>query len=210
MSETTYGGWIVGNTSTTGGSLYLIQRVGWMAAAGAVLSTVGTGGELSLERLRQNVTSIQRVESLPEFADAHVVRSPVEDLARIRKIISPAVSDLANTFGVSRQSIYNWQNGEPVSPENVVKLRDLAQAADVLNHEQITVNATFLRRKLSNGKTLLQFVQSGESARNAALLLVRICKREAMQRERMNARFANRQNTLATADFDLPPSNDLI
>jgi hypothetical protein len=41
-------------------------------------------------------------------------------------------------------------------------------------------------------------------------MLVQIHKREAAQRERMNARFANRAKTPASADFDLPPSNDHV
>jgi transcriptional regulator with XRE-family HTH domain len=127
---------------------------------------------------------------------------------RIREVINPAISDLASTLGVSRQSVYNWLNGEPVAPENAAKLHDLAQAADILAHEGLTVNAALLKRKFANGKTLMQVAQAGEPAREAALLLVKVHQLEVTQRERMNARFANRGKTSATADFDLPVSND--
>ncbi|MCG9047088.1 hypothetical protein [Laribacter hongkongensis] len=140
--------------------------------------------------------------------EVEYVRTPSENLTRIREVLNPAVSDLATTFGVSRQSVYNWLNGEPVAEENAAKLQDLAQAADVLAHEGVTVNAALLKRKFANGKTLMQVAQAGESARDAALMLVQIHKREAVQRERMNTRFANRVKTSATADFDLPASND--
>ena len=123
-------------------------------------------------------------------------------------MLNPAISDLATTFGVSRQSIYNWLNGEPVAQENAAKLRDLAHAADVLAHAGAAVDAALLKRKFSKGRTLLQMALAGESVRDAALLLVQIHKRETSQRERMNARFANRVKTSATADFDLPASND--
>ncbi|MDN7945967.1 hypothetical protein QZM79_18320 [Burkholderia multivorans] len=136
------------------------------------------------------------------------VRTPVEDLARIREVLRPAVSDLAATLGVSRQSVYNWLNGEQVADENAARLRDLAQAADVLAREGVDVNAALLKRKFANGRTLMQVAQAGESARDAALVLVQIHKREAVQRERMNARLSNRARTPATADFDLPPSNE--
>ncbi|PTB27771.1 hypothetical protein C9I56_16280 [Paraburkholderia caribensis] len=118
------------------------------------------------------------------------------------------MSDLATTLGVSRQSVYNWLNGEQVADENAARLQDLAQAADVLDHEGIAVNAALLKRKFANGRTLMQVAQAGESARDAALVLVQIHRRETAQRERMNARFADRAKTPATADFDLPPSND--
>lgn len=71
------------------------------------------------------------------------------------------------------------------------------------------VNAALLKRKFANGRTLLQVAQAGESAREAANQLVRIYKREAAQRERIAAQFANRTKTPSSADFDLPSANDL-
>ena len=70
------------------------------------------------------------------------------------------------------------------------------------------IKAALLKRKFANGRTLMQVAQAGESARNAALVLVQVRKRESVQRERMSARFANRAKTPASSDFDLPASND--
>lgn len=203
-----YGGWITDAPAATGGSYSIVRLVGWLAAAGVALTGIGTGGELSLEQLQRTAQTAQHSASIAEVAEIEPARTPSEDLTRIREVLNPAISDLATTFGVSRQSIYNWLNGEAVADGNAAKLQDLAQAVDVLAHEGITVNAALLKRKFSNGKTLLQVVQAGESARDAALLLVQVHKREAAQRERMNARFAHRAKTSATADFDLPASND--
>jgi len=204
----TYGGWVTDRPSATGGSSTVIRLVGWMAAAGAVLSSIGTGGELSIEHLQRSAHPVQHTTPTVDVADVAPVRSPAEDLVRIREVLKPAVSDLATTFGVSRQSVYNWLNGEPVAEENAAKLQDLAQAADILAHEGITVNAALLKRKFANGRTLLQVAQAGESARDAALQLVHIHKRETTQRERMAARFANRGRTAPSADFDLPSASD--
>ncbi|MCU6502178.1 TIGR04255 family protein [Rugamonas sp. A1-17] len=143
-----------------------------------------------------------------EVAEPDLVRTPSENLARIREVLNPAVSDLAATLGVSRQSVYNWLNSEPVADENAAKLRDLAQAADVLVHEGVTINSALLKRKFANGRTLMQVAQAGESARDAALLLAQIYKREEGQRQRMKARFAHRAKTPATADFDLPMAGE--
>lgn len=207
-TATTYGGWVTDRPAATGASPNVGRLVGWMAAAGAALIGVGTGGELSFEHLRRNPYQMQRIAPTVDVADVVPVRTPTEDLARIREVLKPAVSDLAIAFGVSRQSVYNWLNGEPVADENAAKLQDLAQAADVLAHEGVAVNAALLKRKFANGRTLMQVAQAGESARDAALQLVQIHKRETAQRERMAARFANRAKTPPTADFDLPSAND--
>jgi transcriptional regulator with XRE-family HTH domain len=203
----TYGGW-VSDRPATGGTFSVVQLVGWVATAGAALVGIGTGGELSFEHLRRSTEHVLHVSPTFEVAEVEQVRTPSEDLTRIREVLRPAISDLATTFGVSRQSVYNWLNGEPVVDENAAKLQNLAQAADILAHAGVTINAALLKRKFANGHTLLQVAQAGESARDAALLLVRIHKREAAQRERMNARFVNRAKTPTTADFDLPVSND--
>ena len=204
----TYGGWVKDRQDATGVTSTFVRLVGWMTAASAALTGIGTGGELSLEHLQRRAQQAQHMVSMVEVAEVEPVRTPSENLSRIREVLNPAVSDLATTFGVSRQSVYNWLNGDPVADENAAKLQDLAQAADVLAHEGASINAALLKRKFANGRTLMQVAQAGESARDAALLLVHIHKREAAQRERMNARFANRAKTPAGADFDLPASND--
>lgn len=182
--------------------------VGCVAAAGAVFSGIGTGGELSVQHLMREESRAQHRAFDIQFTDVVLERTPAQDLARIREVLKPAVSDLAVTLDVSRQSVYNWLNGEPVAEDNAIKLKDLAQAADVLDHEGVTFNSSLLKRKFANGRTLLQVAQAGESARDAALQLVKIHKREAAQRERMAVRFANRGKTAPSADFDLPSAND--
>jgi len=204
----TYGGWVTDRPTGTGVTSSLVRLVGWMTAAGAALTSIGTGGELSLEHLHRSTQHVQQWAPTVQVTEVEVVRSPSENLSRIREILKPAISDLAVTFGVSRQSVYNWLNGDPVADENATRLHDLAQAADVLAHEGVLGNAALLKRKFANGRTLMQVAQAGESARDAALVLVQIHKRETAQRERVNTRFANRAKTPASSDFDLPTAND--
>ena len=166
-----YGGWIADRPST-GGSSNLVRLVGWVATAGAALAGIGTGGEISLEHLRRSTEHALYASPTFEIVEVEQARTPSENLTRIRNVLNPAISDLATTFGVSRQSVYNWLNGEPITDENAAKLQDLVQAVDVLAHEGMTVTAALLKRKFANGRTLLQVAQKGESARNAALLLV--------------------------------------
>ena len=204
----THGGWVTDRPAATGVTSTLVRCVGWMTAAGAALTGIGTGGELSLERLHRSAQQAQRSASAFEVAEVDQIRTPGENLSRIRKVLNPAISDLATTFGVSRQSVYNWLNGEPVASENAAKLKDLAQAADLLSHAGVSINSAMLKRRFANGRTLMQVAQAGESAREAVLILIQIHKREVAQRERINARFANRPKTPASADFDLPSPND--
>ena len=204
----TYGGWVTDRPAATGVTSTLVRLVGRMTAAGAALTSIGTGGELSLEHLQRSAQQAQQRVSVFEIAEFDQTRTPGENLSRIREVLNPAVSDLAATFGVSRQSVYNWLNGEPVANENAAKLEDLALAADVLAHEGVSINPALLKRKFANGRTLMQVAQAGESAREAALMLIQIHRREAAQRERMDARFAKRAKTPASADFDLPAAND--
>lgn len=226
----TYGGWVASNSAgtcysasshagyqreavecsstATNVSSRFVRWLGCVAAAGAALTGVGTGGELLIKHLQRSTHLMQHMAPVAEVAEVAPVRTPAEDLARIREVLKPAVSDLATTFGVSRQSVYNWLNGEPLADENATKLQDLAQAADVIAHEGVSINAAQLKRKFANGRTLLQVAQAGESARDAALQLVHIHKRETAQRERMAARFANRAKAPPSADFDLPSADD--
>ncbi len=165
-------------------------------------------GELSIEKLQRSTHQMQYMAPTVEMVEVAPIRTPAEDLTLIREVLNPTVTDLATTFGVSRQSVYNWLNSEPVADENAAKLQDLAQAADVLAHENVMVNTALMKRKFANGRTLMQVVQVGESARDAALQLVQLHKRETAQRERMAARFAKRAKTPPSADFDLPSAND--
>lgn len=198
------GGWFLGPAATG-------------VLAGIALSTAMTGTTVNgpgVERIlgqRQQSNTLKAYVATPRQIDILVLpRSPGEDLALIRNVLKPAVSDLATSLGVSRQAVYNWLNGEAVTQANAIsKLKDLAKATNVLTQAGVTINAALLKRKFFHGKTLMQVVQAGESASDAAQLMVHIHQREVAQRERISAQFANRKNTPATADFDLPEANDL-
>ena len=130
-------------------------------------------------------------------------RTPAKDLAHIRAVLKPAVTDLASTLGVSRQTIYHWLHGGSVTDGHAARLSDLAAATDVLQHSGMTLNAMLLRRTLAGGKTLMQLAQAGNSAELAARQLVGIHQRETAQRARMAQLFAKRRKTPAAEDFAL-------
>lgn len=172
---------------------------------------VGTGGESTagyyrLRGLKGYAYSGEPVPVVPLPPE----RTPAEDLAHIRAVLKPTVTDLALAFGVSRQAVYDWQNGRPIAAENAARLADLARAADVFAAEGLTATAQVLRRPVAAGRTLYGIVREGGSAEDAAGKLCGILRREARQREALSARLANRGRPVVSADdYGLPMLDEL-
>ena len=204
MSTLSYGGWLP-QRGRTGDSISFSKVCGLISVTALAFTTIGTGSQAKIRDTERFSAKIHNPTSTIEN-NLHE-RRPEENLAQIRKILSPSISELATTLGVTRQSIYNWSNGEAITIENSGKLRDLASAADVFARAGIRVDSMLLKRKFSHGRNLLEVVQAGESATGAASVLVQILKRESEQRERMNARFSSREKTASTGDFDLPAAD---
>ena len=134
----------------------------------------------------------QAVAEVDIAAQTDVVRTSAENLARIREILKPTITELANLFGVSLQAVYDWQAGKPLAQENAAKLEDLAKAADVLAATGIDGSSQLLRRNIAGSKSLLDVVREGGSATSAAQMLAQTLVREAKQRERLALRLAGR------------------
>lgn len=194
---------------------------GWRArvAAGIVAPAiiafgmqVGTGGAATEHYYKQRGArgySYVHYEELPSDGGAQRQRTPAENLARVRDILKPAVSDLATLFGVSRQAIYNWQAGEQPKPEHLTKLEDLAKAADIIAAEGLPHPSQLLKRKISNGQNLLDIVRAGGLASEAAQKIVQIARREEQQRKLLAVRLAGRKRPpIDNADFGVPLLNE--
>ena len=195
------------------------------AKAIAVLScayyVVGTMGVLTPELMAQlNVTSNWGVQykhfgigtsaTTGENA-ASLQPTPAADLARIREVLKPAVLELANLFGVSRQAVYDWKAGAQPSAETVTRLAELARAADVFAQAGVTVNAQTLRRKVAGGGTLLDSVLNGGNAVQLARSLVATLQREDSQRQRLSQQLSGRKRGLVNpADYGAPSLTDEV
>jgi DNA-binding XRE family transcriptional regulator len=185
------------------------QTIVALVAVAAMTSTTGTGSSNDVSLLKDKLSNGRSYwASIAQPQSQGDVRGVAECLLRIREFFLPSVSDLAATLGVSRQTVYNWQNGEQPKEALTEKLNDLAIAADVFSQSNIQFNSSLARRKFANGKTLFQVVESNGSAAEAAKLLVRILETEARQRKVLEARFTNRPVTAPSNDFDLPLAND--
>lgn len=176
----------------------------------------GTGGYATadyLARRSDHGYKFIQFESVPSAmglaAQEDIVRTPAENLARIREILKPTITELAHLFGVSRQAVYDWQAGKSTAPENAAKLDDLAKAADVLALTGIEGSAQLLRRKITGGKSLLDLIREGGSAAKFAQALAQTVGREAEQREQLALRLAGRAKPIVpNDDYGVPMLNE--
>ena len=127
-------------------------------------------------------------------------RTPAQDLARVREVFNPAVLELANLFGVSRQAVYDWQAGAQPALQAAARLATLARTADVFANAQVAVDAKTLRRKVAGGGTLLDAVLKDEDAAQVARSLLSTLRREAAQRERLTRQLAGRKRGAVNID----------
>ena len=138
-------------------------------------------------------------------------RTTAQCLAQIREVFKPSVTELATLFGVARQTVYNWQAGQPIAPENAARLEDIAAAADVLQEEGLAGQSYALRRPLPGGGTLFDRVRQGDSAAQAVLALVEMLHHESAQREGFKARVTDQERQpVDTDELGLPFLNEQV
>lgn len=166
--------------------------------------SIGTGGAATIPYLKARGAKGYEYahfrQTTPE-SDFSWLRTPADELAQIRNVLHPSVTDLANSLGVSRQTVYSWQAGKPIAPENASRLADLASAADLFAKEGITVHPLLLRRSIYKGKNLLEIARDGGSAREAARSLIEIVRREDRQKQALKEQLRGRQ-PLSREDFE--------
>lgn len=168
---------------------------------------VGTGGYATADYLaKRNDRGYKLIQfELPKQAvdvavGKQVTQNSAKNLARIREILKPTVTELANLFGVSRQAVYDWQAGKPIAPENALRLGEFAKAAELLSAQQIQVSSQALRRKVLDGQSLLDALRNGAHVFDTAAALAQVLDREAVQREKLTARLLGRQRPVVSAD----------
>lgn len=101
------------------------------------------------------------------------IRSATEHLANIRKVLNPAISDLATVFGVSRQAIYKWIGNES-TPESdkLERIRALSLAADAFQKAGVTRASSLLKMKAFEGRSLLDLVATGQLSQDHTKVLI--------------------------------------
>jgi hypothetical protein len=111
---------------------------------------------------------------------------------------------LPEVFGVSRQTLYNWLNGETPKAEHQEKLRQLAAAARIFSALGLKPTSLTLDRKITQGKSLLQLLSEGADGRDTAKKLVRVVQRGNKARAKLDDLLGGRKARLDVSDMGTP------
>jgi transcriptional regulator with XRE-family HTH domain len=134
-----------------------------------------------------------------------VERPTAQVLSRIREILKLTMTELAVLFGVSRQTVYDWQSGKGISAVRADRLRALSKAADLFAESGLSISPRTLRRKLASGKTFFDVIRDGEPVEEATRSLITMLQREIEQRKALDVRLANRKRRpIDQADLGIP------
>ena len=86
-----------------------------------------------------------------------------EHLGNIRQVLNPAIADMATVFGVSRQAIYKWIDGEATpEPDKFERICALSHAADAFRAAGITRASSMLKMKAFEGRSLMDLATAGQ------------------------------------------------
>ena len=164
------------------------------------LRQVGTGG-LALEGFLKEChgyAPVEVVQSIPPVEDQPYARLMVE----VRAGFGRTLSRLTEVFGVSRQTLYNWLEGETPREEHRERLRQLADAAQVFVELKFKPTTQMLDRTIANGKSLLQLIAEGDNGKESAKRLIRIHQRGQSSRIQLDELLVGRPKSKPKAsDF---------
>jgi transcriptional regulator with XRE-family HTH domain len=97
------------------------------------------------------------------------------------------LSRLPAVFGVSRQTLYNWLNGEKTPrTRHRNRLAQLAAASRVFIEASFKPTALSLDRTVAQGKSFVELIGQGADGKETAERLVRLEKRGAAAREKLD------------------------
>ena len=136
--------------------------------------------------------------------------APYTDLMKeVKTGFGRTMSHLPAVFGVSRQTLYNWLNGETPKEQHQGKLVQLAAAARVFTGAGFKPTALSLDRTVAQGKSFVELIGQGADGKETAERLVRIEKRGAIARGKLDALLGDRTPSRPdVADMGRPALNE--
>lgn len=156
--------------------------------------------------LLQALSPVHKLSLSPQKDDVQPT-SLQQDLELIFHAFAPSVSSLADLFGVSRQTIYNWQKGGEAEVQNLERVHTLAQAALDLRERGIAIDPRHLSRKLFNGKNFFQRLRDWDTTPTQLLLTMNTqLQDEAKQRAALSQWLGNGKGN--SMDADLPAAGN--
>ena len=172
----------------------------------------GTGGVESvcfvMSRQGYSPYAILKVE----LAAAQGTYAPYTDLMKeVKAGFDRTMSHLPAVFGVSRQTLYNWLNGETPKEQHQSKLVQLAAAARVFTEAGFKPTALSLDRTVAQGKSFVELIGQGADGKETAARLVRIEIRGAAAREKLDALLGDRTTSRPdVSDLGRPALNENV
>lgn len=172
----------------------------------------GTGGiegvQFVLSRQGYSPYAILKIEP----TTTREIYAPYSDLMReVKAGFGRTMSHLPTVFGVSRQTLYNWLNGEIPKEQHQNKLLQLAAAARVFTSTGFKPTALSLDRTVANGKSFIELIGQGADGKGTAEKLIRIEKRGASAREKLDALLGDRSSHRPdVADMGRPALNENV
>lgn len=163
---------------------------------------VGTGG-LASELFVRSSMGYQPFKVL-EFISP-VDQTPFASLMQeVKTGFGRTLSRLPEVFGVSRQTLYNWLDGETPKSVHQEKLKQLAQAGNVFTELGFKLTPLMLDRTIAQGKTFIQLMADGADGKNTAKKLVGIVQRGTESRAKLDQLLGGRKAKLTAEDIGAP------
>ena len=168
---------------------------------------IGTGGSSSVDYYLTRRSGYRAFTVLlrhkPSPAD---LSKPYAELMReIKQVFGRTFSRLPVVFGVSRQTLYNWLDGELPKGANQSRIVELLHAAEVFRQHRYTPNSLDLTRTVRSGKTFLDLLADGAEGQSAAEGLVRLIHRGLAAKVRLDAAVTDaKPAALQSSDFGAP------
>lgn len=170
------------------------------------IGAVGTGGmengSYYLKRM-----GYQPLQVVPLEAQA-AETSFAKMMQEVKAGFGRTMTHLPAVFGVSRQTLYNWLDGEIPKEIHQPKLVQLAAAARVFFELGFKPTSLSLERTVSNGKSLLQLLSEGADGQETAKKLIRISQRGVEARAKLNQLLDGRRAQTDESDFGTPSLNE--
>jgi DNA-binding transcriptional regulator YiaG len=148
--------------------------------------TAGTGGFITAHSAAEILNRIHDPRIHVERSNINLsvdTRSPAEHVANIRDALEISMSDLASLLGVTRPTAYAWIEGQEPKIESVRQIEQLSRMADEINRANITRIDKLVHRPISDGRSLIDLLRTGQNLTDCLATLKLISKKEAKTRQ---------------------------
>lgn len=171
------------------------------------IGAVGTGG-IETEGYYLKRMGYLPLEVVPS-SSARLEKAPFANLMQdVKAGFGRTMTRLPEVFGVSRQTLYNWLDGETPKEIHQAKLVQLAEAARMFSALGFKPTSLALDRTVLQGKSLLQLLSEGADGREMAKRLVRISERATESKAMLDALLGGRKVRLNASDVATPSVNE--